>query len=323
MRWFRAVLTTWALACCATTFAAEWPTKPVHFIVPWPPGGLNDLIARAINEKVGIALGQTVVTEYKAGAGGRIGVSEIARAAPDGYVVGMGNLGPLTIAPTLYKKQMTYDVQRDLVPITMFAASPLVLVVPASSSYQTAGEFFADAKSKPGKYNFASVGLGSPQQLSFELINSRLGVSMVHVPYKGTTEYVPALVGNEVHGAIDTLPLLLPFIKAGRLRALAVTTAERVPQLPDVPTLKESKLFDEPILSWYALIAPKATPKAVVDRLYDAYTAAARSPEIQKLLQDQGLVYVPNTSAQFQDSIVKETGRWERIITDNNIVVSQ
>lgn len=321
MKWMRFLLATLAIGFATAAWSADWPTKPVRFIVPWPPGGINDVIARAFNDRVGAAMGQPVVTDYKAGAAGRIGVGEIAHATPDGYTIGMGNLGPLTIFPSLYK-QLPYDVKRDFVPIMMFAASPLVLVVPASSSFKTAKEFFDAARAKPNGYNFASVGVGGPQHLSFELINGRLGITMVHVPFKGTTEYLPSITSGEVQSAIDTLPLLMPFIKQGRLRALAVTTPNRVPQLPDVPTLKEVGLLEEPVLSWYALIAPAATPKPVVDRLYAEYTAVAKTPEIKKLLDDQGLVYLPNTTAEFQANIERETKRWAKIIADNKIQVN-
>jgi tripartite-type tricarboxylate transporter receptor subunit TctC len=299
-----------------------WPSRPIRFLVPWPAGGLNDLIARAFNDQVSKALGQTIITDFKAGAAGRIGVTEIAKAKPDGYTIGMGNLGPLTIFPGLYK-QMPYDVGKELIPITMFAASPLVLVVGADSPVKTAQDLIAASRAKPGTYNFASVGMGSPAHLTYEMLKVKTSIEVVHVPYKGTNESLPALFAGDIQSTFDTLPSLLPFIRSGKLRALAVTTPNRVPQLPDVPTLKELRLGDADVMSWYALIAPAGTPQPIVDRLYKDYTAAAQTPEIQKLLADQGLIYLPNTMAQFQERIAAETARWAQLIKANKLEIDQ
>lgn len=319
-RWKR-LLMAFLVAAGAGASAQDWPSRPIRFVVPWPPGGLNDTIARAFNDRVGQALGQPVVLDFKPGAAGRIGVSDVGRSAPDGYTVGMGNLGPLTIHPVLYK-QMPYDVKRDLLPITMFAASPLVLVVSATSSFKSARDFVDAARAKPGAYNFASVGLGSPAHLTFELVNGKAGIKLVHVPYKGTNEALPAVIAGDVQATFDTLSSLLPFIKAGKLRPLAVTTADRIPQFPEVPTLKELGLLYDPVLSWYALIAPARTPAAIVSKLYKAYGDAAQTPEIQKLLAAQGLIHVQMSSAEFQTSIDRETARWAKIIQDNHIEVT-
>ena len=289
----RSVLAAVFFSTSLTALAQDWPTKPVKFLVPWPAGGLNDVLARTINERVARGLGQAVITDFRAGAAGRVGVAEIARAAPDGYTIGMGNLGPLTIFPTLYK-QMPFDVKRDLVPITMFAASPLVLVVGAESPIKNAKDLVAAARAKPGFYNFASVGLGSPAHLTFEMLKTRTAIDLVHIPYKGTNESIPAMLAGDIHSMFDTLPSLLPFVRSGKMRALAVTTSSRVPQLPEVPMLKELALGDTEVVTWYAPIAPAGIPRPVIDRLYKEYTLAAQSPEVQKLLSDQGLIYLPN-----------------------------
>lgn len=319
---------------CATPLAAaaaahaqaqsqtDWPTRPVRFLVPWPAGGLNDVIARSFNDKVSKSLGQTVITDFKAGAAGRIGVTEIAKARPDGYMIGMGNLGPLTIFPSLYK-QMPYSVKDDLIPITMFAASPLVLVVAGNSPIRTAQELIDAAGARPGVMNFASVGPGSPAHLTFELLKKRTGIDVVHVPFKGSNESLPALFAGDIQTTFDTLPSLLPHIQAGKLRALAVTTLQRVPQLPDVPTLKELSLSDDEVVTWYAVIAPAGTPQPIIDRLYKEYTAAAGTPEVKKMLTDNGLIYLPNTMAQFQARVVEETARWARLIQENNLQLDQ
>ncbi|OGA01589.1 MAG: hypothetical protein A3H35_01780 [Betaproteobacteria bacterium RIFCSPLOWO2_02_FULL_62_17] len=320
-RWIYTVIAALSVLGLASSVGAQdWPAKPVRFVVPWPPGGLNDVLARFVNDRVSRGLGQPVVLDFKPGAGGRIGVAEVARAAPDGYTIGMGNLGPLTIFPNLYR-DLPYDVKRDLLPITMFAASPLVLVVPNNLPAKSVRELIVMAKAQPGKLNYASVGIGTAQHLIFEMFKKKDGADMVHVPYKGTSESLPALIAGQVQVMFETLPSMLPHIKGGRMRALAVTTPERVGPLPEVPTLVESGYPEVDVVTWYALIVPKGTPRAVVDRLYKEYTAVAQLPEVQKFLADQGLVYLPNTQDQFATRIEAESARWGQIIREQNIRV--
>ena len=309
-----------ALFAALPAAAQEWPAKPIRFVVPWPAGGLNDLIARAFNDRVGKAMGQTIVNDFKPGAGGRIGVAEVARAQPDGYTIGMGNLGPLTIFPNLYKN-MPYDAKKDFVPITMFAASPLVLVTNNTLPVKSVADLIGLAKYQPGKMNYASVGIGTAQHLIFEMFKKRDGANLVHVPYKGTNESLPDLIDNRVQFMFDTLPLMQPQIRGGKIRALAVTTPQRVPSLPEVPTLAEVGYPDINVVTWYAVIAPAGTPRPVVDRLYREYTAVAQLPEVQKFLSDQGLVYLPNTQGQFASRIDAERARWAQIISEQGIKV--
>ncbi len=318
----RLLAAAFCLMTAFPTWAQEWPAKPIRFVVPWPAGGLNDVIARTFNDRVTKALGQTVVTDFKAGAGGRIGVAEVARAAPDGYTIGMGNLGPLTIFPNLYKN-MPYDARKDLAPITMFAASPLVLVVPANSPAKSVKDLIAMAKAQPGKLNYASVGVGTAQHLIFEMFKKKDGTDMAHVPYKGTNEALPHMIDGQIHAMFDTLPLMLPQLKGGRIRGISVTTPLRVPQLPDVPTLAEAGYAEVDVVTWYALIAPAGTPKAITDRLYKEYTTVSQMPEVQKFLAEQGLVYIPNTQAQFVSRIDAERARWAQIIAEQGIKVEQ
>ena len=205
----------------------------------------------------------------------------------------------------------------------MFAASPLVLVVSGDSAIKTVKDLIDAAKAKPGVLNYASVGPGSPAHLTFELLKKRTVIDLLHVPFKGTNESLPAMFAGDIHAMFDTLPLALPHIQAGKLRALAVTTLQRVPQLPDVPTLKELSLGDDEVVTWYAVIAPAGTPKPIVDRLYTVYTAAAGTPEVKKMLTDNGLIYLPNTMAQFQTRIAEETARWAQIIKENKLELDQ
>jgi tripartite-type tricarboxylate transporter receptor subunit TctC len=309
-----------AAAAPAAQAQPAWPSRPVRFIVPWPPGGLNDLIARAFNDRVSRALGQTIVNDFKAGAGGRIGVAEVARSAPDGYTIGMGNLGPLTIFPHLYR-DMPYDAAKDLVPVTMFAASPLVLVTANNLPVSNVAGLIARAKAQPGRMNYASVGVGTAQHLIFEMFRRRDGIDMAHVPYRGTNESLPAMMQGDIHAMFDTLPLMLPQIKSGAVKALAVTTPRRVPQLPDVPTLAEAGYPEVDVVTWYAVITPASTPAPIVDRLYREYTTVAQMPEIQSFLNEQGLIYLPNSQGQFARRITEESERWARIIKEQQIKV--
>jgi len=296
---------------------ASWPARPIRFVVPWPPGGLNDLIARWFNERVQTRLGQTIVNDFKPGAGGRVGVADIARAAPDGYTIGMGNLGPLTIFPNLYR-DMPFDVGRDLAPVMMFAASPLVLVVNRDLGVRDVAGLIALARSKPGALNYGSIGIGMAQHLIFEMFRLRDGISMEHVPYKGAGDSLLAITGNDVQAMFETLPSILPAIRDDRVKALAVTTPARVPQLPEVPTLRELG-YDVDVATWYAVIAPARTPEPILERLYADYTAVSVMPETQKFLAEQGLIYLPNTRAEFAARINAETARWQRIIAERGI----
>lgn len=297
-----------------------WPSRPIRFIIPWPPGGLNDLVARAFNEPVSRALGQTIVNDFRSGAGGRIGVAEVARAAPDGYTIGMGNLGPLTIFPHLFR-DIPYDAARDLVPIVMFAASPLALVVANEVPARNVAELIAWVRGRPGRTNYASVGVGTAQHLIFEMFRQRDGIAMEHLPFRGTNESLPAMLRGDVQAMFDTLPLMLPQIRAGTVRALAVTTPVRVPQLPEVPTLAESGYPDIDVATWYAVIAPAGTPAPIVARLHAEYVRVALMPETQQFLASQGLIYLPNDPGVFAGRVAAERARWGEIIRAQGIRV--
>lgn len=307
-----------ALPLLATpALAQSWPTRPIRFIIPWPPSGLNDLVARAFNERVGQRLGQNIVNDFRPGAGSRIGVAEIARAAPDGHTIGMGNLGPLTIFPHL-DRNPTYDVQPDLAPVAMFAASPLVLVANKDLPVRTPAELLAFSRARAGGIHYASVGVGTAQHLIFEMLRGQVGLPMTHVPYRGFQDGLLAVVQNDVQATFDALPSMQGPIRDGQVRALAVTTPERVPTLPDVPTLKELG-YDVEVATWYALITPAGVPQPIQSVLYDAYTGVAQMPEMQSFLAQQGLIYLPNAPGAFAARIAAETRRWGEIIRANNI----
>ena len=315
---------TFLAASVAMPLAAKaqpaWPDRPIRFIVPWPPGGLNDLVARAFNDPVARALGQPIVNDFRAGAGGRIGVAEVARAVPDGYTIGMGNLGPLTIFPHLFR-DIPYDAARDLISIVMFAASPLVLVVANDVPARTLPEFIAWVRARPDKSNYASVGVGTAQHLILEMFRQRDGIAIEHVPFRGTNESLPAMLRGDIQAMFDTLPSMLPQLRAGAIRALAVTTPVRVPQLPDVPTLMESGYPDIDVSTWYAVIAPTGTPAPVLARLHAEYVKVAQAPETQQFLAAQGLIYLPNDPGVFAARVTAERNRWGGIIRAQGIKV--
>lgn len=310
-----------ALPALATPALAQpaWPTRPVRFIVPWPPGGLNDLVARAFNDPVSRALGQPIVNDFRAGAGGRIGVAEVARAAPDGYTIGMGNLGPLTIFPHLFR-DTPYDPARDLALVVMFAAAPLVLVVNNDVPARDVAELIAWVRARPGRANYASVGVGTAQHLIFEMFRGRDGIAMEHVPFRGTNESLPAMLRGDVHAMFDTLPLMRAPVQQGQIRALAVTTPQRVPHLPEVPTLREQG-YDIDVATWYGVIAPAATPAPILARLHAEYVKVAESAEGQRFLAEQGLIYLPNAPGAFAARAAAERARWGEIIRARNIRV--
>lgn len=324
VRFTQVLLVALAVFFQGSVWASSWPdnNRTMKFMIPWPAGGLNDLIARSINDEVGKSLGVTIVPEYRPGAGGTIGVGALSRAKPDGYTIGMGNLGPLTIYPNLYKERL-YDVSTDLIPIMSFAASPLVLVIPASSEIASATELVEKMRAQPGEYNFASVGVGSPQHLTFELFQQRNDLDGVHVPYNGTAEYMVDLTSGALHATFDTLALLMPHIQSGDLKPLAVTTAERIDLIPEVPTLMEEGLMrpDEQITSWYGLIVPAGTPEDITKRLFDEYNRVAQSDQIQKLLAENGLMYETVDTDVYNKNIEKETQRWKTIIEQAQIEV--
>lgn len=317
----RTLLTAPLAPLLATPASAQpaWPARPVRFIVPWPPGGLNDLVARFFNDQVSRALGQTIVNDFRSGAGGRIGVAEVARAAPDGYTIGMGNLGPLTIFPHLFR-DTPYDAQRDLALIVMFAAAPLVLVVNNDVPVRNVAELIAWVRARPGRSNYASVGVGTAQHLIFEMFKGRDGIAMEHLPFRGTNESLPAMLRGDIHAMFDTLPLMRAPVQQGQIRAIAVTTPNRVPQLPDVPTLQEQG-YDIDVATWYGVIAPAATPAPVLARLHAEYVKVAEAAETQRFLAEQGLIYLPNAPGAFATRAAAERARWGEIIRSQNIRV--
>jgi tripartite-type tricarboxylate transporter receptor subunit TctC len=287
------LLTTMALALAATAAIAQptpqgWPNKPIRYIVPFAPGGTTDILARTVGEKLSIALGQQIIIDNKAGQGGSLGTAELARSAPDGYTIGGGTISSHAINATLYDK-LSYDPVTGFAPITLYATQPNVLLVHPSVPANNLKEFIELVKANPEKYSFGSAGTGTSQHISGEMFKTMAGIKMQHVPYRGSGQMLPELLGGTLPAAFDNIATALPHMKAGKLRALAVTTAARSGAAPEVPTMAESGLPGYELSSWQAVFAPAGTPKPIIDKLYSEIAKILKMPDVQKRLTDLGL----------------------------------
>lgn len=312
---FRSVLCVAALA--AVLPALAFPEKTVTLVVPFPPGGSTDLIARAIQPKLQERLGGTWIVENRAGATGTVGAGAVARSAPDGHTLLVSSLGPFVIAPHLIKTN--YDALKDLDPISVIVQAPNVLVVPTASPHRTLNDVLAFMKANPGKMTFASSGNGSSDHLSVEIFWQQTGTSGVHVPYKGGGPAMTDLLGGQVNAAFVNINTALPQIRAGKLRAVATTSAARSPLLPDVPTLKEQGVREANVQSWQAIAGPRGLPPAIKARIRDAIVQAVNDPAVKARLLDLGFEIVANTPEQFAAFQAAEYARWQKLITARNI----
>lgn len=299
--------------------AQAWPTKPVTIVVPFPAGGTTDVLARAIAVKLGPALGQSVIVDNRPGAGATLGAGLVAKAAPDGHTMLMGAVHH-TIATSVYKK-MTYDFQKDFAPITTVALVPNVLVVSTSKPYKSVRDLVADAKATPGKLSYGSNGNGTAQHLigtQFQLIS---GTTLLHVPYKGSAPLTTDMLGGQIDMSFDTITPVLPFIKQGKLRPLAVTTAKRSSVLPDVPTMQEAGIPGLAIGTWFGLLAPAATPKEITQRLNKEIVQIIKSAEFQKQMSEIGAEPVGNTQAEMAKQIQEETEKFAGLVKAGNVKI--
>lgn len=306
------ILSLFVLAIAPAAQAA-WPDKPIKLIVPAAPGGTTDITARLLSEKIGAELGTTVVVENRAGAAGIIGTQALLQAPPDGYTIGFGNIGPNGINYSLYKK-LPYK-HTDFSPITLVISVPNVLVVNSKSPYKSVKELVDAIKNDPkGNYTFASSGTGQSPHMSAEMFAQRTGTNLTHVPFKGMGPAVAALLGGQVTFAIDNLPSSIGFIRSGQLRALAVTGAERSPQLPDVPTMAEAGIKDMVVTAWFGFVAPAGTPPEIVNKIQQATKKVLATPEIQKRFAEMGGIPGGNTPAEFGAFMDKERESWRKIV---------
>jgi tripartite-type tricarboxylate transporter receptor subunit TctC len=309
-----------AVPCIAQTAVSNWPNKPIRYIVPFAPGGTTDILARTIGEKLGAALGQPIIVDNKPGQGGSIGAAELARAAPDGYTIGGGTISSHAINATLYDK-LSYDPVTSFAPITMYVTQPNVLLVHPSVPAKNVREFIALLKAEPNKYSFGSAGNGTSQHISGELFKTIAGVRMQHVPYRGSGQMMPELLGGTLPVAFDNIATAMQHVNAGKLRALAVTSMTRSVVAPDVPTMAESGLAGYDISSWQAVFAPAGTPAPIVERLYTEIARILKTPDIQKRLTDLGLNISDMTPAQLTALIKSDVPRLGKIVKESGAKV--
>jgi tripartite-type tricarboxylate transporter receptor subunit TctC len=296
--------------------AQDYPNKPIRMIVPYPPGGGTDVVARIVNEKLSQELGQPIVIDNRGGAGGSVGTEIASKAAPDGYTI-LLTLSSHTINPKLFPK-LGYDVERDFIPISLAASIPQIIVAHPSVPAGNMQELLAWMKANPGKVNYASVGVGSPAHIAGELLKLKSGVQMTHVPYKGGGPAMTDVIAGQVQLAIVSMPAALQFVKAGRVKALAVASAKRSASAPDVPTIAEGGL-DVVVESWYGVLVPAKTPAPIVARLNAAMVRVLAMPDVKEKLFAQGAEAVSNTPAEFEAIIKDEIAKWEYVIREAKI----
>lgn len=306
-----------ALVLAGTVHAQDFPNQPIKLLIPYPPGGSADMLARPLTEKLQAALGQPVVLEYKAGAGGSIATAQLARAKPDGHTILMV-LAAHAINASLYP-DLPYDTRKDFTPVSLVATLPLLVAAPKKTPANTMQELVSYAKTNPGTLTFASAGNGNTSHLAAEMFKSTANINMLHIPYKGSGPAVVALLAGDVSLMFDSISTSLPQVKAGKLKALAVTGAKRSALLPDVPTVAESGFPDFVVNGWYGILAPAKTPQPVVEKLNKAFAAAATDPEIKKQLAGYGYEVVASTPREFGQHIDKELVQWQKIIKEAGV----
>lgn len=310
-------VTVGVLTSVAPVLAADFPTKAVTLVVPFPAGGTPDILARVLSDNLRKSLGQTVVVENRPGASGNIGAQAVARAPADGYTLLMCAFG-CAVAPSLYKPA-PYDIVKDFAPVTMLATVPSVLVVNPQVPANNLKEFIEYAKKNPNKLNSASSGIGGSAHLATELLKTKTGTQIAHIPYKGAGQVAADLLGGQVDMYFDNLPASLASIRAGKLRALAVASTKRSPSIPDVPTFAEAGVPDFLITPWFGILAPAGTPEPVLERLNKEFVAALRSPEVAQRMEQLGVNVAATSRQDLTRFIASESAQWKSIIQANNI----
>ncbi len=312
MKQIARVLSALALACVSSLSAAQdYPNKPIRLIVPFPPGGGTDVLAREAAIKVAGNTGWNIVTENRPGSGGNIGVDAVAKSAPDGYSLVLGQTSNLAINPTLYAK-LPYDPEKDLTAIGLVADAPLVIVVPANSPLKSFDDMIAAAKAKPGSLNFASSGNGTVAHLAAVQLQNAAGIQLTHIPYKGAAQASNDLIGGQIDMYLSSVPTLIGHVRNGKMRALAVTSAQRVPDMPDVPTIAERGFPGFEAVTWFGLAAPAGTPKDIVQRLNAEFNKALQAPDLGAKYREQGARVLSSTPEEFSKLIHDDRIRWAR-----------
>ncbi len=305
---------TMGAALLPAAFAADnYPSKPITIVVPFVAGGTTDILARVVGQSLSTELGQTVIVDNRAGAGGNIGGQFAARAPADGYTLFMGTVGTHAINEWLYKK-MPFSPNKDFAPLTRVANVPNLLVANPNQPFKTVKELIDYAKANPGKVNFGSSGSGSSIHLSGELFNLMAKVDTVHVPYKGSAPAVTDLLGNQIAIMFDNMPSAIQHVRNGKLRPLAVTTAKRSPELPDVPTVAEAGVPGYEAVSWFGMFAPAKTPVDIQNKVHAALIKVLKNPDVIKKINDQGGEVVTETQAEFGKFIANENVKWKKVV---------
>jgi len=311
-----------AVGCvlCSAAIAQSWPSKVVTVVVPWPPGGPSDIVARPTAKGLSDEFGKQFIIENRGGAGGNIGTEAAARAPADGYTFLITSGGPIVINPHVYKK-MTYDPRKELVPITNLLRVPLVLAVNPAVPAKNLQELLAFIKAQGGNAAWASAGNGTPQHMTGELFRTTAKLQMVHIPYKGSAPAIADLMGGHVPMMFDTTIAIIPHIKAGKLRAIAVSGVNRSPQLPDVPTFAEAGLPGVESYGWYGFFAPAKTPKEIINKVSEATLKFMKTPDFQRVLAETGSDYVGDTPENFAAFVRAENSKWERVAKETGATV--
>jgi tripartite-type tricarboxylate transporter receptor subunit TctC len=308
----RAIGTALCLVFSLVASAQDWPNKPIRWVVPYPPGGGTDVIARIMQNRMSEGLGQPIVIENRGGAGGAVGTEVAARSAPDGYTF-LFTLSSHTINPLLYK--LNYDVERDFAPVSLIVSVPQLIAANPVTPYKTMNDVVAAAKAEPGKLSFASVGNGTPSHIAGELLKLKTGIQLLHVPYKGGGPAVTDTIGGQVPLIFVTAPAALSHVRAGKLHALAVTTLKRSPGAPDIPTVAEAlNLPDYEVDSWYAMFAPANTPNAIITRMQKEIARAVQLPDVRQKLIEQGGDPVASSPAELDRVVKTELRKWAEVI---------
>ena len=313
-----ALAATLALTSMTAVRAQEYPSKPTRMIVPVAAAGMTDIVARMFGQKLQERLGQPVLIENKPGAGGNIGTEFVARAAPDGYTLLYAYPGPLVVNPSLYKN-LGYDPLRDFVPVSLLVSYSMVLAVNSGIPAKTVAELIAVAKRSPQPLTYGSAGNATTSHLIMELFRREAGIEMLHIPYKGAAPAMTDLIGGQLSAMVDALTLVMPQHQAGRIRAIAITSKERSPAAPDLPTVAESGIKDFEVLGWQGVLAPTGTPRPVIDRLSREFAVIVNDPGVRKDLASRGLDPAYRDTNGFAQMIRSELGIWRRVVTESNI----
>ena len=312
----RSVLTAAALACTGTAFAQSFPEKPIRFVVGFTPGGPSDILARALGQKLAERWNQQVVVENRPGAGGNVAAEAVARSAPDGYTWLLGNNSILATNQTLYRS-LPYDPVKDFAPVSLVAMQPNILVVNPQLPVNSVTDLISYARKYPGKLNYASSGSGAAAHLAGELFKTMAGVDLVHVPYKGAQPALTDVIAGQVQVMFATSASVIPFVKAGKLRALAVTSAQRSPSVPDLPTVSEAGVAGFEAITWHGVVVPSATPAPLVERLNRDIVAVLGAPDLRERLAALGAEVLAGTPREFADYIAAEIPKWAKVVRDS------